>query len=80
MEISYITATTSIPRATLLSIHILVSTGEIMGIRKTDVEHEDIEKHKPLTGAEKAEVKRYEESKEKHEIVSDYRTKIDKRK
>jgi hypothetical protein len=54
--------------------------GEIMGIRKTEVEHEDMEKHKPLTRAEKAEVKRYEESREKREIVSGYRTKIDKRK
>ena len=44
------------------------------------MEHEDIEKHQPLTRAEKSEVKRYEESKEKREIVSDYRTKIDKRK
>ncbi len=54
--------------------------GETMGIRKTNIEHEDVEKHQPLTGAEKAEVETYEESREKREIVSSYRTKIDKRK
>ncbi|WP_424358252.1 hypothetical protein [Methanocella sp. MCL-LM] len=50
-----------------------------MGIeKKVDVEHEDVEEHKPLTNAEKAEGKRYEEAKEKREIIAGYRTKIDK--
>ncbi len=34
----------------------------------------------PVIGAERAERRRYEEAKEKKEIISDYRTKIDKRK
>ncbi|WP_158308906.1 hypothetical protein [Methanocella arvoryzae] len=50
-----------------------------MGIDKNvKVEHEDVEEHRPLTGAEKAEVKRYEKAKEKREIEAGYRTEIDK--
>lgn len=50
-----------------------------MGIDKNvEVENEDVEDHRQLTNAEKAEVKRYEEAKEKREIIAGYRTKIDK--
>lgn len=49
-------------------------------IEKTEVPHEDVEDHRPLVGAEKAEVKRYEQSREKREIVDTYRTRIDKKK
>jgi hypothetical protein len=49
-----------------------------MGVKKTDVQYEDVEDHEPLIGAEKAEVKRYGEAKEKREIIAGYRSKIDK--
>lgn len=51
-----------------------------MGIKKPDIKHEDVEEHRPLIGAEKAEVKRYGEAKEKREIISGVRSKIDKSK
>lgn len=51
-----------------------------MGVKKTEVKHEDVEEHRQLIGAEKAEVKRYGEAKEKREIIAGYRRKIDKSK
>lgn len=49
-----------------------------MGVKKQEVKDEDVEEHRPLIGAEKAEVKRYGEAREKREIISGVRSKIDK--
>lgn len=60
--------------------------GKTVEIRKRAMEHADIKDGadiknvRPQIGADRAEEKIYEESKEKRDIASSYRTKIDKRK